>query len=214
MLVKMVRDVNMVYWTFRKLMRRVRPQRRVLPFCPDCDFAVSVQICTDYVDCAVYSFILARNVPRIIPSPRVSYRTSESHDLWSPFYEFTECTVLILPVIECKGRGTAMNAGPAVTGRLIAAARALTGISAKDLATTSGVSIETLRQMEASGGAWLQPGADLDAVKRALETFGAIFIPESEGIGAGVRLKFLRQDVRQIGRLETEGGIVADDDVP
>ena len=29
-----------------------------------------------------------------------------------------------------------------------------------------------------------------------------------------VRLKFLRQDVRQIGRLETEGGIVADDDVP
>jgi transcriptional regulator with XRE-family HTH domain len=107
-----------------------------------------------------------------------------------------------------------MNAGTAVTGRLIAAARALTGLSAKDLATTSGVSIETLRQMEASGGAWLQPGADLDAVKRALETFGVIFIPESDGIGAGVRLKFLRQDVRQIGRLETEGGIVADDDVP
>ena len=107
-----------------------------------------------------------------------------------------------------------MNAETGVSGRLIAAARALTGISAKDLATTSGVGIETLRQMEASGSAWLQPGADLDAVKRALETFGAIVIPESEGIGAGVRLKFLRQDVRQIGRLETEGGIVADDDVP
>jgi|SRR6188768_149946 len=107
-----------------------------------------------------------------------------------------------------------MTAETGVSGRLIAAARALTGISAKDLATTSGVSIETLRQMEASGSAWLQPGADLDAVKRALETFGAIFIPESEGIGAGVRLKFLRHDVRQIGRLETEGGIVADDDVP
>src|SRR5690349_12011053 len=107
-----------------------------------------------------------------------------------------------------------MNARTGVTGRLIAAARALTGISAKDLATTSGVSIERLRQMEASGSAWLQPGPDVDAVKRALETFGAIFIPESEGIGAGVRLKFLRQDVRQIDRLETEGGIVADDDVP
>jgi transcriptional regulator with XRE-family HTH domain len=109
---------------------------------------------------------------------------------------------------------TAMNTETWITGRLIAAARALTGISAKDLATTSGVSIETLRQIEASGSAWLQPGAELDAVKRALETFGAIFIPESGGFGAGVRLKFLRQDVRQIGRLETEGGIVADDDVP
>jgi transcriptional regulator with XRE-family HTH domain len=107
-----------------------------------------------------------------------------------------------------------MNAETGVSGRLIAAARALTGISAKDLALTSGVSVETLRQMEASGSAGLQPGPDLDAVTRALETFGAIFIPESEGIGAGVRLKFLRQDVRQISRLETEGGIVADDDVP
>jgi transcriptional regulator with XRE-family HTH domain len=107
-----------------------------------------------------------------------------------------------------------VNAEAGVTGRLIAAARVLTGISAKDLATTSGVDIETLRQMEASGSAWLQPGTDLDAVKRALESFGAIFIPESEGVGAGVRLKFLRQDVRQIGRLETEGGIVAEDDVP
>ena len=107
-----------------------------------------------------------------------------------------------------------MNAETGVSGRLIAAARALTGISAKDLALTSGVGIETLRQMEASGNAWLQPGADLDAVIRALETFGAIFIPEGESIGAGVRLKFLRQDVRQIGRLESEGGIVAEDDVP
>ena len=107
-----------------------------------------------------------------------------------------------------------MHTETRVSGRLIAAARALTGISAKDLALRSGVGSEVLRQMEASGSAWLLPGADLDAVIRALETFGAMFIPESEGIGAGVRLKFLRQDVRQIGRLETEGGIVADDDVP
>ena len=151
--------------------------------------------------------------PCIVPTR--GYGTSERHDLGSPLREFTECTGAHYDPHHstCKGKGTAMNAETGVSGRLIAAARALTGISAKDLATTSGVSIETLRQMEASGSAWLQPGADLDAVKRALETFGAIFIPESEGIGAGVRLKFLRQDVRQIGRLETEGGIVADDDV-
>src|SRR4029079_8360723 len=111
-----------------------------------------------------------------------------------------------------QGRGIGMKTE--ITGRLIAAARVLTGIGAKDLAAASGVSIDALRQMESSGSAWLQPGADLDAVKRALERFGAIFIPESEGVGAGVRLKFLRQDVRQIGQLETEGGIIADDDVP
>ena len=68
--------------------------------------------------------------------------------------------------------------------------------------------------MEASGSAWLQPGSDLEAISRALERFGAVFFPESDGIGAGVRLKFMRQDVRQIARLEGEGGIVADDDVP
>jgi transcriptional regulator with XRE-family HTH domain len=109
---------------------------------------------------------------------------------------------------------TVMNAETRVTGRLIAAARALTGISTQDLAGSSGVPIETLARMEASGSAWLQPGGDLEAVSRALEAFGAVFIPESDGIGAGVRLKFMRQDVRQIGRLEGEGGIVADDDVP
>lgn len=33
-------------------------------------------------------------------------------------------------------------------------------------------------------------------------------------MGAGVRLKFTRQDVKQIDRLESEGGIVRSDDVP
>ena len=47
-----------------------------------------------------------------------------------------------------------------------------------------------------------------------LENFGAVFLPEGDGFGAGVRLKFLRRDVRQIVRLEGEGGIVNDDDVP
>jgi hypothetical protein len=134
----------------------------------------------------------------------------ESQEIWIPF----EFSAPRDPILKCKGNRIGMTVETRASGRLIAAARALTGISAEDLALTSGVGIEVLRQMEASGSAWLQPGADLDAVIRALETFGAIFSPESEGIGAGVRLKFLRQDMRQIGRLENEGGIVADDDVP
>jgi transcriptional regulator with XRE-family HTH domain len=107
-----------------------------------------------------------------------------------------------------------MSDKPLVTGRLIAAARALTGVSQPDLARAAGLSVPTLMQMEAGGAAPLQSARDAEAVTRVLESFGAMFIPESDGIGAGVRLKFLRQDVRQIGRLENEGGIVRDDDVP
>jgi transcriptional regulator with XRE-family HTH domain len=101
-----------------------------------------------------------------------------------------------------------------VTGRLIAAARVLTGVSRSELADVSGIAIQTLTQIEASGSALLQSESDAEAVSRALENFGAMFIPEGNGMGAGVRLKFLRQDVKQIGRLENEGGIVKDDDVP
>ena len=68
-------------------------------------------------------------------------------------------------------------------------------------------------QLEASGAAWI-PDDKADALGRALETFGAVVVPEGDGMGAGVRLKFTRQDVRQIGRLETEGGIARSDDVP
>jgi hypothetical protein len=101
-----------------------------------------------------------------------------------------------------------------ITGRLIAAARALTGISRADLAGASGVPVETLDRMEASGSAWLLPGSEVEAVSGALENFGVLFVPEDNGIGAGVRLRFTRQDVRQISRLEGEGGIVRNDDVP
>lgn len=101
-----------------------------------------------------------------------------------------------------------------ITGRLIAAARVLTGISRADLANASGTPISTLARLEAGGSAPPQSESDVAAIRRALEGFGAMFIPESDGIGAGVRLKFLRQDVKQIGRLESEGGMVGDDDVP
>lgn len=101
-----------------------------------------------------------------------------------------------------------------ISGRLIAAARALTGVGQAQLASACGLSLSTLVQMEAGGSAPIQSVEDAEAVRRALEEFGAMFIPEGDGIGAGVRLKFLRQDAKQIGRLEGEGGIVGDDDVP
>ena len=47
-----------------------------------------------------------------------------------------------------------------------------------------------------------------------MDFFGVVVIDEGDGMGAGVRLKFSRQDVRQITRLESEGGIVGADDAP
>ena len=68
--------------------------------------------------------------------------------------------------------------------------------------------------MEASGSVPLQSRVDAEAVRRALKSFGVMFIAENHRMGAGVRLKFLRRDVKQIDRLENEGGIVGYDDVP
>ena len=100
-----------------------------------------------------------------------------------------------------------------LTGRLIAAARALTGISQEELANASGIAPETLHLLELNGAAWI-PDQPSEALRHALEKFGVVIIREGDGMGAGVRLKFTRQDVRQIGRLEGEGGVARPDDVP
>jgi hypothetical protein len=101
-----------------------------------------------------------------------------------------------------------------MSGRVIAAARTLAGISQADFAAAAGLPLERLRGMEASGSAWLRTDRDVEAVRRGLEHFGLIVLEESDGMGAGVRLKFTRQEVKQIGRLENEGGIIGSDDAP
>jgi hypothetical protein len=103
---------------------------------------------------------------------------------------------------------------PGISGRQIAAARALADISQKDLADKARIPLADLLRLEAYGAALLPEDAHADAIRSALESFGAIFVPEGHGLGAGVRLKFSRLDVKQISRLENEGGPAADDDVP
>jgi hypothetical protein len=107
-----------------------------------------------------------------------------------------------------------MGDGPRITGRVVAAARALAGVGREDFAAAAGLSVETLRLIETNGGAWLQSDRDIESVNRGLDHFGVIVIEEANGMGAGVRLKFTQQDVRQIARLEDEGGIVGSDDAP
>jgi hypothetical protein len=100
-----------------------------------------------------------------------------------------------------------------LTGRLVAAARVLAGVGRDDFAKAAGISTERLQTVEAKGSAWIND-EDVPGLRAALERYGIILVEESDGLGAGVRLKFTRQDVRQLLRLETEGGPALPDDVP
>lgn len=101
-----------------------------------------------------------------------------------------------------------------ITGRLIAAARALVGVPQADFAAAASLPLTDLQRLEAAGSAWIPPGPERAALARALDHFGVFVLQEGDGMGAGVRLKFSRQDVRQLTRLEAEGGIAAADDAP
>lgn len=101
-----------------------------------------------------------------------------------------------------------------ITGRVIAAARALVGVSQADFADACGLPLEALCRLEAGGSAFVTSGTELAALERGLTYFGVMVLDEADGLGAGVRLKFTRSDVRQIARLESEGGVVGADDAP
>lgn len=101
-----------------------------------------------------------------------------------------------------------------ITGRVVAAGRALVGIGREDFARVAGIPPQRIALLEAGGSAWLPTVEDVEAVMRALEHFGVVVIVEDDNMGAGVRLKFTRRDVEQIVRLEGEGGIARSDDAP
>lgn len=75
-----------------------------------------------------------------------------------------------------------------ITGRQIAAARALLGATQKQLAEASAISIPTLKRMEASEGDASGMKNNVSAVVQALINMGIVFISENGG-GYGVRLK-------------------------
>ncbi|RWB09012.1 MAG: XRE family transcriptional regulator [Mesorhizobium sp.] len=81
-----------------------------------------------------------------------------------------------------------MSGSNQITGRQIAAARALAGVGQAELADWSSVSIPTLRRMEASVGAAAGLPNNVAAVRRALEGVGVIFVDEN-GEGPGVRMR-------------------------
>lgn len=98
-----------------------------------------------------------------------------------------------------------------LTGPLCRAARALVQWPRTQLATATGVLKPAIRAFETGD---VDPGEDARTkLQHALESAGAVFIPEDSDLGAGVRLRFNARDVKQLRRLENEGGAVGEDDV-
>lgn len=78
-----------------------------------------------------------------------------------------------------------------LTAAQIRAARALLDWTQPDLAREAGLSLPTIRRMEGAMGPGWSSAANVDAVTRALEAAGVIFLEPkaNKDGGAGVRLK-------------------------
>lgn len=97
-----------------------------------------------------------------------------------------------------------------ITGPQCRAARALVEWPVAQLARESGVESKVITDFETRVS---DPGDDVQRrLFTALESAGAVFIPENGG-GVGVRLKYTRRDVRAVNKLESEGGKPGEDDV-
>lgn len=76
-----------------------------------------------------------------------------------------------------------------ISGNQIKAARALIGMEQSELAERAGVSINTVRNMEAAGIDEVRVRSDtLFRVQEALKAAGVIFVEEN-GDGPGVRMR-------------------------
>ncbi|OJT94849.1 MAG: DNA-binding protein [Alphaproteobacteria bacterium 65-7] len=98
-----------------------------------------------------------------------------------------------------------------ITAAQARAARALVQWPRDHVARLAGLEVALLEAIE-------QGRAELDAtiaerLQNALESGGALFIPESDDRGVGVRLKFSSIVVQAIDSWEDEGGAVGSDDV-
>ena len=98
-----------------------------------------------------------------------------------------------------------------ITGPQCKAARALIELSRERLSSFSSVDASVIEMFERK--LETPDNAVLEALQKALENAGAVFIPENGG-GIGVRLKFTRSEAKRLSTLESEGGIVAYDEVP
>ncbi len=78
-----------------------------------------------------------------------------------------------------------------LTSHQIRAARALLRWSAQELADEASLGISTVQRMEGADNVPSASASNLDAVQKALESAGIIFLPDGINVdgGPGVRLK-------------------------
>jgi len=81
-----------------------------------------------------------------------------------------------------------------LTAAQIRAGRALVDWTGAKLATSAGLALQTIRRMESAIGPGRSSAENVEAVRRALEDAGVVFLEadEGQGIGPGVRLKLDR----------------------
>jgi hypothetical protein len=108
-----------------------------------------------------------------------------------------------------------MSSLPATTPTALTAAqcragRALIEWSQAQLSQSAAIDLQTIADFEKR-----IRKADETTRRRlraALEAAGVVFLAENGG-GAGVRLKFSREEVWEVNRWEDEGGVTGEDDV-
>ncbi len=76
-----------------------------------------------------------------------------------------------------------------ITGRQIAAARTLIGMTQAQLAQASQLSVFTVRRIEGSDGPPPVMIYNVIAVRLVLEEAGIVFLPATSDSGIGIRLK-------------------------
>ena len=81
-----------------------------------------------------------------------------------------------------------------LTAAQIRAGRALVDWSGAQLAEASGLSLQTIRRMEGAVGPGRSSVENVEAVRRALEGAGVVFLDADEqvGVGPGVRISPLQ----------------------
>jgi hypothetical protein len=106
--------------------------------------------------------------------------------------------------------GSIMTSPTALTSAQCRAGRALIEWSQAQLSQSAAIDLQTIADFEKRFRA-----ADETTRRRlraTLEAAGVVFIAENGG-GAGVRLKFSREEVWEVNRWEEEGGKSGEDDI-
>lgn len=98
-----------------------------------------------------------------------------------------------------------------ITGTQAHAARILVQWPLDHTARTANLGEDALGSFEA--GTQALEADDIERLRHALESGGAVFQADDANGGIGVRLRFTARDVKQLDRLENEGGPVGSDDV-